>query len=93
METKRTLIVPTVNLNGTSAVALIVANRAAISNLQTAMDYLTGCCPHGRDYQTMPPEAYGVARQQHVDRVLGLQQIIDELTDITLAIMGQGRKS
>lgn len=52
---EKSLIIPVVNLNGTSRESLVEDHRKALDALKVAFDALSDIAPHGRDYQTTPP--------------------------------------
>lgn len=80
------LSVPSIHMNGTSKEALLEAIEESYSAISGAMDKMRQCVPDGRDYYVQASEAYGVARDQHRDRCLKLQAVMDELQAIAEAI-------
>jgi len=80
-------IVPTVHLNGTSRDELVAQLRTAIEAIHAAESALTKAAPHGRDYYPQGSDAIRVAQQEHAARLVKLQEIESELTEIALAIM------
>ena len=87
---KPTLAVPTVHLNGTSKTELVGGYREAVSALNEAYTKVNAAMPHGRDYYVQADaQAYNVARDQHVARLVKLQQIMDELEAVAIAVLDQ----
>ena len=70
---------PTVNLNGTSASALLAGYVKALEALQLATEAVQQTQPHGRDYQTLEPAAFTEAALQHRQRLYALATVRDEL--------------
>lgn len=72
---------PTINLGGTHPSTLISDYTKAWTALNEAMAAVREAYPHGRDYQ-VPDSKYEVARREHDDRILKLQQIINDYDDL-----------
>lgn len=83
------LLVPTININGTSKESLFQNYLSALHAVEAARDALHDCAPHGRDYQTAAAGAYLEARKQHVLRLGKLESVISELMQILLSIQDQ----
>lgn len=82
---------PQVNNNGTSKKELmnqLLAVAKAGREMQRALD---DAAPHGRDYQTLPPMIFQLARTQHTRRAQSLARIMEEIEDIALQVQDQGR--
>ena len=77
------MITPTVNLNGTSGKELFNLNLAVVEKLRDAIDALAKACPNGRDYQTATPGTWGLAIDQHGERLKRLESVMAELETIT----------
>lgn len=73
------LIVPQTNLNGTSKKELLAQYADAVRSVRAAYEALRLVWPHGRDYQTMNPEAHPNAARQHDDRLQRLASVLNEL--------------
>lgn len=84
------LVIPQVNLNGTSKNQLLEQYKKSIIALRNAHDALCNASPHGRDYQTMSPETYRIARMQHTNRTERLSTVTNELEAIYEGIYSQG---
>lgn len=89
---EKTLVVPTVHLNGTGAKGLLEQYRDAFSAVQTAIRALTDSAPHGRDYYIHGMDAYQKARQEHLDRLKRLQSVAEEILALHDAVSDQRRK-
>lgn len=81
------MIVPIVNLNGTSREELkeqfLEANRKA-GELLKALAY---AMPHGRDYQTAKdPMAFSQAAKEHTARLEAVRQIQNEMMHLAMAV-------
>ena len=83
------VIIPVINLNGSSAAYLLIMHRAALDVLRSAQVSLCALAPNGRDYQTAEPGSLELACEQHFKRVADLELLIADLTEITLGIYGQ----
>ncbi|HEX4173965.1 MAG TPA: hypothetical protein VHY82_15965 [Acetobacteraceae bacterium] len=77
------LVMPTVNLNGTSAKALLRLNMTALEAVQLAIEELNQAAPHGRDYDR---PTYSEARRQHDERLAKLDAVRIELEAICLHV-------
>lgn len=83
-----TLIVPILNMNGTSREELVDQRRNVFDALGEAHRLLAEASPHGRDYQHDPSgEMFKAATKQHRRRRLLIEALRDELRDEVLAIM------
>lgn len=76
------MMLPRVNLNGTTGKALLELNLAVVQRLRDAITALLEACPHGRDYQTMAPGAHREALEDHRARVASLQDVLAEVEEI-----------
>lgn len=84
------IVAPTVNINGTSRLSLLGDYLDAMASIRATLTSLAKITPHGRDYQTVPHEAYTVAREQHFARVAAIEKVYDEITSIAMAVHDQG---
>ncbi len=85
------LVVPCVNINGTSKDDLVNQLQTAYMACETLMNALAAAAPHGRDYQTVSQELYLDARRQHDQRMRVVKQMQVELIDLAVAVNEQGR--
>jgi hypothetical protein len=83
------VIVPVVNLNGTSAEKLMEGYREALDALRTAISYMPSIEPHGRDYQTEERTVFSEAADQHRSRVKALEGVYQDIELIALAVQDQ----
>lgn len=79
---------PIVNLNGSSAEALLAQNAKARQHLYNTLLALYDMMPHGRDY-IGHPERCETARREHMARIQSLQTVMFELEAIALNIHRQ----
>ena len=86
------IIVPVVNLNGSSADSLIQGYADALDALRDAIAAMRQITPHGRDYQTEERTVLIGAQNQHEARLQALDNIYRELQFIAGAIWEQKRK-
>lgn len=86
--TTKTIIVPSVHMNGTSKNGLTEPIDTALDAIRTACDALKQCGPNGRDYYNHPqaPQAMEKAQQEHRARLLALHNLQAELEAIWGAI-------
>ena len=73
------LILPQVNINGTSREALIDQLREVIAALNLAINTMASAMPHGRDYHFRPAE-YTPAREAWSARIATVVDLKDEVT-------------
>jgi len=83
------MIAPTVHLNGTSKEALLQLNMNAASAVLAAIRALTEAHPNARDFYVQGPGAYKQAVDEHVARLDKLQDVLEELSELTEAISDQ----
>ncbi len=76
---KLKLTVPSVHLNGTSFAGLHDPLVRAGSDIRAAIEALSECAPHGRDYYVQDDRAFAKSRDEHLSRVSRLQSVLDEL--------------
>ena len=83
------MIIPTLNLNGSSADDLIQPRIAAYDALQDAIKALQQVTPHGRDYPG-DIDRCTTDRNAHYDRQQALYAIATEIVAEAVAIREQG---
>ena len=76
------IVVPVVNLNGTSREELRKQGIGVYNALSNVEAELRNMLPHGRDYQTVGFDRYALAREQHMDRVRKIEAIKSEIYEI-----------
>ena len=82
---------PQVNNNGTSKKELM-EQLIAVAHAGREMEKaLSNAAPHGRDYQTLKPGAFQVARKQWEDRAKRISSVMDEIEELAMAIQDQGK--
>lgn len=82
---------PQVNNNGTSKKDLmeqLIAVNHAGREMEKA---LSDAAPHGRDYQTLKPGAFQMARKQWEDRAERIHSVMKEIEELAMAIQDQGK--
>ena len=79
------VMVPYVNLNGTSREELIQQQMTALKAIKAAIEALNQANPHGRDYMNM--EDYRIAREEQVQRAIALRDIKQEIETVIYALM------
>ena len=82
---------PHINLNGSSKNDLLEQYQQAYLAACKSIDMLRLCAPHGRDYQSLPVEAYETARAQHRLRMESAHKIANDILDIVEQITVQGK--
>ncbi len=82
---------PQVNNNGTSKKELMDQLIAVAHAGRAMQNALTNATPHGRDYQTLKPGAYQVARKQHDDRLKCLFSIMKDIEELAMVVQDQGK--
>lgn len=80
------IVVPIVNLNGTSKNELLAQLFVACDAVENARKALGQMAPNGRDYQTAPARTFDKANAQHLERVTALETILHDLEVISLKI-------
>lgn len=80
---------PQININGTSGTELLEQIEEARVKVQEAREAVGEAVPNGRDYQTLPLEAYSQARVEHRARLQALSQVENELAAISRNIAEQ----
>ena len=81
------LIVPCIHMNGTSKQDLSDALEDAHDAIMDAISKLRKSAPNGRDYYVYDNAAYGIAAQQHYDRMKRLDSVQKELDAIIGGIL------
>lgn len=90
------LVPPLVNLNGTSAEALLEQSINVSLALHKALEAMGHAAPHGRDYQTAQPGSYERARDAFSRRLLvvaTLRQEFDNLSEVIAQQLPERRKA
>ena len=87
MAEKRKLIVPCIHMNGTSKQDLSDALEASHDAINEAIEKLRATAPNGRDYYIYDSNAYGLAADQHYDRMKRLYEVKKELDAIIGGIL------
>jgi hypothetical protein len=72
---------PEINLNGTDGMDLAQAYNQAYVALERAITLMNAPL-HGRDYQTLPPEAYQTARREMTERTKAMITVANDLREI-----------
>lgn len=80
--------VPTIHLNGTNRAQLLEGYMKAYDALQEAYRCLKETAPNGRDYYVQGFGAFDRAADEHLDRVRAIDDVINQLAEICLAIEG-----
>lgn len=72
---------PQININGTQRSDLLEDYMEAHLALRRAIEKLSACSPHGRDYQTYPngDQIFYAAQREHVDRIVKVRQVLAEI--------------
>ena len=83
------LVVPKVNLNGTSIETLFADATDVYNVLLNLGAAMSRARPHGRDFQTMPDGTYEVARQAWLDRMVVVEKMQKEFATYREAIADQ----
>lgn len=76
------LMLPSVNLNGTSKEELVAGYAKAHEAIMAALDAVAETSPHGRDFQTCEPGEHSVAMHQHLDRLMMLNTLAEEMEQL-----------
>lgn len=80
------MIGPTVHNNGTSREELKLQLKNSYVAIRTAIKALQAGAPNGRDYYPQGPEAFSIAREEHVSRIARLEEVNDELHCLLMVI-------
>jgi hypothetical protein len=88
--------IPTLHLNGSAYATLRDGYMAAIEALQTAGTALADTAPNQRDFYVQAVPTFTQAVEQHVRRYREIERMVQELTEIVVALdnqheAGQGR--
>lgn len=84
----KTIIIPTVHMNGTGKRALLDECLEARRAIQEAIKLLPH--PNGRDYYPQQNDALGRAAKEARERIEKLHGVADELMSMALAIQNAG---
>lgn len=80
----RPLVYPLIHSNGTSGPALLEDIMQARHDLQTAIESLKACAPHGRDYYLTSSSAIDAAAAAHRSRLTDLANVLSDLDKIAI---------
>jgi hypothetical protein len=84
------MILPIVNINGTSREELVEQRREVYQALRVVLEKLRAMSPNGRDFQTDATGAqFKAARHQHECRVKLIQSLREELGQEAIALQNQ----
>lgn len=84
------IIIPKININGTSKTELVANHVEAVRKIQDAFRAVQLCAPHGRDFQTDIPENYRLARQAHNVWLSQLDDMAKAFEEIAYQLTMQG---
>ena len=87
---EKTLIVPTLNINGSTRDNLVDYHTRAMRKINEAYAALADMAPHGRDYQTAPPGTHEKAQEQYKVWREQLRVIHNDIESIAIEISNQG---
>lgn len=85
----KTILAPTVHLNGTNGDDLLAQVCVPMNNIRWALEALNSSGPHGRDYYLHGSEAFPRAVEEHKSRVLRLESVFKELEAIYANVLEQ----
>jgi hypothetical protein len=85
------MIIPILNINGSSADDLINPRLDAIAHLKKSIEALLKVIPNGRDYSDSA--LCNIDRNEHYDRIQNIHDIWNEIYNETIAIKQQERKA
>jgi hypothetical protein len=91
-ENKTIIVIPAVNINGTSRAELVEQQLTARHALDAAMLAMKAAAPHGRDYQTVDQSVFRIARAEHGRRLQAIVALMSEYQQMAEAINAQGSK-
>jgi hypothetical protein len=80
------IVAPTIHLNGSNAATLREALMTALETTTAARSAIAATAPHQRDYYVQQPDRFREAVEQHVARYRALDTVVDELTNLVIAI-------
>lgn len=86
MDEPRRVKVPSVHLNGTGRAELCRQLEAAHTALESGAEALGRAAPNARDYYVQSPEAFALARAEHVQRLGAIEGVQRELLAIWEAV-------
>lgn len=85
------MIIPTLNINGSSADDLINPRLDAIAHLKKSIEALLKVTPNGRDYSDSA--LCNIDRNEHYDRIQSIHDIWNEIYNEAIAIKKQEQKA
>jgi len=81
------LALPTIHLNGSGASNLFRGYTNALKAIREAREALNATSPHPRDYYVSDdPTAYANAREQHYQRMKGLETLEQDLEALQIHV-------
>ena len=83
----KSLTVPTVHLNGTSAASLSHAYYVAEKALRGAIEMAQQTAPNPRDYYVQDGSAFGKASDEHIERLRKLIEVRAEFEVLYAAVV------
>lgn len=86
------MLVPTIHLNGTSQEDLLTQVTKAAHAVYAAVEALSQMAPNGRDYYPQGPDALPLALREHRKRMATLEDLLQELQELSEAIHDGGHK-
>jgi hypothetical protein len=72
-------MIPTRHLNGTSQKDLDANYETMLAALQSAIKAMEAASPNARDYYVQGPDAFGIAQAQHVERILRVADVKNQI--------------
>lgn len=78
----KTMTLPTIHLNGTSANDLAEGYRLALNAIDDACQALAGSGPNGRDYYPQGAGALEKALDEHSERLAALEKVKQEVLEL-----------
>jgi hypothetical protein len=72
-------MIPTRHLNGTSQKDIDDNYETMLAALREAIKVMEAASPNARDYYVQGPDAFGVAQAQHVNRILRVADVKNQV--------------
>lgn len=86
------MIYPSIHLNGTAKDDLLNQQRQVHKAAQGLLEFLIEAMPHGRDFYVQADQNAGrKAREEHLERIVAVQKIMNETMEIWEEIDKQGK--
>jgi hypothetical protein len=86
---EKSLVIPTIHLNGTAYGDLFEQVMTAREALEAAIRALDQMSPNGCDYYLQGDVAIMEASSQHSDRIRAVEKVAEELYEIAIGISDQ----